>query len=258
MSKLRDQIKNREKLSGSIVSLTDPALCEILGRAGFDFIWIDTEHTYISYKEVLCHLNAARTTGVYAVVRVPQNDLTFTKKILEMDVDGVIFPMIRTAQEAREAIKMTLYPPLGNRGFGPMRAIGYGAEDAETYTREKSLDICRFIQIEHIDCINNLEEICENEYIDGFIFGPNDLALSLGGLDQESVKKAEEHIRRATEFLHRKGKYVGLAVGQSESEMKKWADLSFDMYVAGADWNYVYAEGKKIVGLLNNYHKKEV
>ena len=82
MSTLRQKIENREKLCGTLVSLTDPCLCEIMGNAGFDFIWIDTEHTYMSYKEVLCHLNAARSSGAAAVVRVPQNDLTFTKKIL--------------------------------------------------------------------------------------------------------------------------------------------------------------------------------
>jgi len=72
------------------------------------------EHTYTSYKEVLCHLNAARSTGTPAIIRVPQNDLTATKKILEMDPDGIIFPMVRTAEEAKALIDMTLYPPRGS------------------------------------------------------------------------------------------------------------------------------------------------
>ena len=114
MNKLKERIKKGERLCGAIVSLTDPCLCEIFGNVGFDYIWIDMEHTYTSYKEVLCHLNAARSTGTPAIIRVPQNDLTATKKILEMDPDGIIFPMVRTAEEAKALIDMTLYPPRGS------------------------------------------------------------------------------------------------------------------------------------------------
>ena len=256
MNVLRQKINNHEKVCGSLVSLTDPCLCEILGNAGFDFIWIDTEHTYMSYKEVLCHLNAARSTGVGAVVRVPQNDLTFTKKILEMDVDGIIFPMVKTAEEAKELIEMTLYPPLGTRGFGPMRAIRYGADDAAQYTEKKSLDICRFIQIEHIDCVENLEEIVKIPYIDGFIFGPNDLSLSEGGLGEKTKKQTEENMKKAIEILQKHGKYIGISVGHEKEVVKYWSQFSVDMFVAGADWTFVYSEAKRTQRLLQEYHLK--
>lgn len=250
-------MNNREKVCGSLVSLTDPCLCEILGNAGFDFIWIDTEHTYMSYKEVLCHLNAARSVGVSAVVRVPQNDLTFTKKILEMDVDGIIFPMVKTAEEAKALMDMTLYPPRGTRGFGPMRAIRYGADDAAEYTEKKSLDICRFIQIEHIECIDNLEEIVKVPYIDGFIFGPNDLSLSQGGIGEKTKTQTEANIKKAISILKKHGKYIGISVGHSEETIQYWSQFPVDMFVAGSDWTFVYSEAQKTRHLLDGYHLSE-
>ena len=111
MNILREKIKKGEKTCGTLVSLTDPALCEIMGIVGYDYIWIDMEHTYMSYKEVLCHLNAARSVGAASVVRLPQNDLTVTKKILEMGPEGIIFPMMRTPEEVREMIGATLGVP---------------------------------------------------------------------------------------------------------------------------------------------------
>lgn len=86
MNSLRSKLENGEKICGSLVCLTDPCLCEIMGNVGFDCVWIDMEHTYMSYKDVLCHLNAAKSSGISSVVRLPQNDLTATKKILEMDL----------------------------------------------------------------------------------------------------------------------------------------------------------------------------
>ena len=124
MNLLRERMQNG-MIRGTLVSLSDPALCEIMGNAGYDCVWIDTEHTYMTERDVLCHLNAARAANIASVVRVPQNDLTATKKVLEMGPDGIIFPMVRSKREMDALLEMTLYPPHGTRGFGPLRAIGY-------------------------------------------------------------------------------------------------------------------------------------
>ena len=105
MNLLRQKLERKEKILGTLVSLTDPALCEIMGNVGFDCVWIDMEHTCISCKDALCHLNAARATGIPAVVRLPQNDLSYTKRVLEMGPDGIIFPMVRSAKEVRELLE---------------------------------------------------------------------------------------------------------------------------------------------------------
>ena len=181
MNTLREKLKT-QKIAGTLVCLSDPCLCEIMGNIGYDCVWIDMEHTYVSYKEVLCHLNAARSANISSVIRLPQNDLTATKKILEMGADGIIFPMVRSEEEFDELMKMTLYPPLGSRGFGPMRAIGYNAANAGDYVTRDCFDLCRFVQIEHVDMIDSLEKIAQSPYVDGFIFGPNDLSGSLGEL----------------------------------------------------------------------------
>lgn len=96
MNILRQKINNKEKINGTLVSLTDPCLCEIIGNIGYDCVWIDMEHTHMSYKDVLCHLSAAASASISSVVRLPQNDLTATKKVLEMSPDGIIFPMAKS------------------------------------------------------------------------------------------------------------------------------------------------------------------
>lgn len=256
MNILREKIKNNEKIAGTLVSLTDPSLCEIIGNIGYDCVWIDMEHTYISYKDALCHLNSARSADIPAIVRLPQNDLTATKKILEMGPDGVIFPMVKTAQEIKDLIEMTLYPPYGTRGFGPMRAIGYGSVNAEEYVRKESFELCRFVQIEHTDIIKELEEIMGLQYIDGFIFGPNDLSGSLGEFLNVYGEKTLSEIRKAIDIVKKHNKIIGLAGGMAESDIKTWSELDLDMLFAGADWNFVYNGGKSTLNTLNKYFKK--
>ena len=113
MNNFRKIDLEKRRALGAIVCLTDPCLCELIGRVGYDAAWIDMEHTYMSYKDVLCHINAASSVGIASVVRVPQNDQTATKKILEMGPDAIIFPMVHNYEEAKALIESTLYPPLG-------------------------------------------------------------------------------------------------------------------------------------------------
>ncbi len=257
MNLLREKMARGERLYGTLACLTDPAVCEIFGRAGYDCVWIDTEHSYMSYADVLNHLNAARATGLATLVRLPQSDLTATKRILEMGPDGIIFPMVRSAEEFRSLMEMTLYPPLGTRGFGPMRAIDYGAADVKHYVTRGQLDMCRLVQIEHIGMIDELEEIAQYPYIDGFLFGPNDLSGSVGEFLNVFGKSTMDQITRAIEIVRRHGKWLGLAGGFDEQTLRFWSALDLDMLFSGGDWNFLYAEGKSTLARMKQAREQQ-
>lgn len=256
MNLLREKIKNNEKILGTLVCLTDPCLCEIIGNVGFDCVWIDTEHTYMSYKDVLCHLNGARSSGIATVVRLPQNDLTSTKKILEMGPDGVIFPMVRSLEEFNSLMEMTLYPPHGTRGFGPMRAIDYCAGKAVDYVKRDSLELCRFVQIESVSMIDELEEIAKNPFVDGFIFGPNDLSGSAGEFLNVYGDKTVGEIKRAIEILKRHNKRIGVACGYGRETLEFWSKFGFDTVFAGGDWNFIYDQARSTLDLMKSIEGK--
>ena len=255
MNELRKALNEGRKVSGTLISLTDPCVCEIMGNVGFDNVWIDFEHTYLSYENVLCHLNAAKSVGISSVVRVPQNDLTATKKVLEMGPDGIIFPMITSAKEARDAISMTLYPPLGVRGVGPMRAVDYDTAKYGEYVFEKNFELCRFVQIEHIGLIDQLEEAAEIPFLDGFVFGPCDLSCSMGDNLNVLGDKVFSRIEKAASFLKSKGKKIGLAGSPSPSDIEKWASLDLDILWAGWDWSLLYTEAKKALQNIKDFYK---
>ncbi len=237
---LKAKIENKQRTIGMYVQLADISISRIAGMAGYDFVWVDTEHSYMSLETLFGHVMALRSTDTPVVVRLPQDDLTATKRVLDMGVDGVIFPMVRSAAEADRLIASTLYPPLGDRGFGPMNAADYGYRDAFEYTRESQRRLCRFIQIEHKDAIEYLDEIMKNPYIDGYIFGPNDLSGSYGMLGEFFSDKIMGIIAAAIKKLHDNGKYVGIAAGgYSEEIISRWSALGPDMLAAGADFDYL-------------------
>ena len=253
---LKEKIKNKEKTIGMYVQLSDISISRISGLAGYDFIWVDTEHSYMSLETLLGHIYALKSTNTPVVVRLPQNDLTATKHILEMGVDGIIFPMVRNQDEADSLIASTLYPPRGNRGFGPMSAIDYGFRDVNDYIKNDTENLVRFVQLEHIDAINNLENIVKNKYIDGYIFGANDLSGSLGMLGNCYSEKISQIIKSTTDYLHEKNKYVGIAAGGiTEDIIRHWSSFGADMLCAGADFDFIREGVLKNKALLEKYHK---
>ncbi len=243
---LKQRISNKEKLIGSHVNLCDPAISKIAGCAGYDFIWVDFEHSALSYQALLTHIFALQATNTPVLVRVPQDDLTATKKVLEMGVDGIIFPMIHSAEQAWECLKHTLYPPHGTRGFCPMNAVNYGFKDVADYVQNDHQRLCRFIQIELKEAIEDLDALLQLPCIDGFILGANDLSGSYGCPGDVFCPKITQIIRQTVARLHKAGKYVGLSTGDTrESTLRHWHSLGVDMLSAGADYDFL-REGYRV------------
>jgi len=237
---LKEKIKNHLPTVGMHVCLGDIASARIAGLAGYDFIWVDMEHSNVNLDNLLGHLIAIQAGGTAVIVRLPQDDLTYTKRVLEMGPDGVIFPMVKSAEQAKKLMDWTLYPPYGNRGFGPQHAVKYGYESTADYAAATCDHLCRFIQIEHIDAVNDLENIVQNPYIDGYIFGPCDLSGSIGELGQVYGANTTALVKKSVDILKAAGKYIGLSTGDtSEKALTHWRDMGVEMISAGADFEYL-------------------
>lgn len=256
---LKEKILKKEKIIGMHLNFCDAAVGRIAGLAGYDFIWVDMEHSYMGFEELLNLIVAIHSTGTAVIVRAPQDDLTATKKIIEMGPDGIIFPMVKSAEEANRLLSYTLYPPYGVRGFGPMNAVDYGAGDIMEYVNTNHKKMCRFIQIEHKEAVKNLDEIMKNEFIDGYIVGANDLSGSIGELCNVFGENTTALIRETVDKLKAKGKYVGISTGDmSESTLKYWHDFGFDMISAGADFDILTIGARKNRENLERIHSQSI
>ena len=87
--------------------------------------------------------------------------------------------MVNSAEDAKKAVESVKYPPTGKRGVGLARAQGYGTSFNEYLEWQKEGSIV-IVQVEHIDAVNNLEEIFSVDGVDGYIIGPYDLSGSMG------------------------------------------------------------------------------
>lgn len=259
MSTLKEKLQNREKIAGAHVILTDPCIAEMIANLGYDFIWIDTEHSAIDYSILQRHLIGARAGGTPAVVRVPWNDPILVKRVLEQGPDGIVFPVINTAKEAKRAMENCLYPPEGTRGFGPIRAIQYGFWDADEYIKQGHKELCRLIQIESEQGVENLDEILENPYIDGVIIGACDLSGSVGELNQVFGEKTLTLIDRAVRIADLHGVSIGISTGATDRRtLEFWYKRGMNILSSGMDYSYIITgAGNTLSEIQDIFHMAE-
>lgn len=236
---LAEKLRDKELIYGSHIFGGMPMLTEAMAQCGFDVLWIDMEHTSIDHENLVNNLIAARAGGTPAWVRIPWNDPVRAKPVLDMGADGIIFPYIRTAEEAALAAAACSYPPEGIRGYGPLRALDYGAVSQMEYVTETFRHCRRIVQIEHIDAVKNLREIAAVEGIDGFIVGPNDLSASVGLIGQVRHPDMLPLYEQIAAVLKEFGKPFGVSTGFNEDFLQYWVDLGATILFAGNDVGYV-------------------
>ena len=197
---IKNKLRAGEVSLGSWMSMAHPSIAEILARAGYDWVVVETEHTAIDVSEVLRLIIAIEGAGAVPLVRLAWNDPIQCKAMLDSGAAGVIVPMVNTRADAELAVKAAKYPPMGFRGVGLARAQGYGEHFSE-YVTHANADSLLIVQIEHIDAVANIEEILSVPGIDGTFIGPYDLSMSMGlagQLDHPAVVTAKARVLAAT------------------------------------------------------------
>ncbi len=195
---LKKRIAAGELTVGSWLSFGYPGVCEVMATAGFDWLVVDMEHTAIDVSQAQQLIQIIDLAGCVPLVRVGENDPLAIKRAMDAGAHGVIVPMVNTVEEARAAASSVRYPPAGTRGVGLGRAHGYGLA-FEKYKSWAEQETILIVQIEHIEGVQNLEEILAVDGVDGFIVGPYDLSGSLGrpgDFTHPQVAAALERVRQ--------------------------------------------------------------
>ena len=245
LEKIRAKLAAKEPVIGTHVSLGDTMSSEMLSMAGFDFIWIDMEHTPMSNYDVLHHIIAVENAGAASFIRIPYIDPVTVKPILEMGPAGIIFPNVKTKEDAELAVASCVYPLKGIRGFGPLRAQRYGLTDMADYVADCDKGLWKIMQIEHVDAVNNLEEILAVDGVDAIIVGSNDLSASIGLLGQTGHPEVKKLMDTICEKARKTDKPFGVSMGYNPPVIKEWIARGINWIEAGGDVGYIMSAAKE-------------
>lgn len=176
---LKSSVREGKPVVGMTVTVPSADVAAAAAAAGFDFLWIEMEHSAITLESARNIILATRGTPTIPLVRVPVNELWTAKRALDIGALGVIFPFTSTPELARQAVNACKYPPLGRRGASAGLAtlrwpVPGGYSD---FADQNAMVI---IIIEQKEAVDRIDEILDVPGIDVVFVGPNDLSFSFG------------------------------------------------------------------------------
>ncbi|HLG57726.1 MAG TPA: aldolase/citrate lyase family protein [Vicinamibacterales bacterium] len=227
----RARLRSGELLFAPLMTLSSPAVAELMAETGFDWLFIDAEHSTLDTSQMQLLLQAAGATP--CVIRLVSGDEEPIKKALDIGAAGIIVPQVNSAEQARRIVQAAKYAPVGQRGLGIARAHRYGLKVRE-YMQSANDDTAVIVQAEHRDAVANIQSIVRVEGVDGVLIGPYDLSASFGrpgAVDHPEVREAIARVRAACLEAQ-----IPIGIfGLTADAVKPYMAQGFTMIVAGVD-----------------------
>lgn len=229
----RQALIARQPLIGCWVSLASPITAEVLGLAGFDWLLLDAEHSPNDLTTLVPQLMALKDSASAPVVRPPQNEPVIVKRLLDAGFHNVLFPFVESAEDARNAVAATRYPPAGIRGFSvSQRNNRYNT--IPDYLQVINDNIAVLVQIESRPGIEAVDAIAAVNGVDCIFVGPGDLSAALGHIGNPGHPAVQEVIRHLISRTVAAGKSAGI-LAPVEADARRYMEWGATFVGVGSD-----------------------
>lgn len=232
---LRKRIQAGEFLLGTLLEIPSPALVEIMGLSGFDFVVIDGEHGPLDLATTENLIRAAACAGISPIVRVSENHPVLIRQPLDLGATGVQVPQVDSLVSAQSVVRSAMFAPYGERGLQPfVRGASYGSRKTAAFMESANEDAVLVVHIEGESGAEDLERILTVDRIDVIFIGPYDLSQSLGvpgDVTHPLVEKRIDEIIRASLDA---GRCVGIFCDSPET-VAKWRGRGVRYAALGLD-----------------------
>jgi 2-keto-3-deoxy-L-rhamnonate aldolase RhmA len=171
----------RTVLGSEVSRLRSAEVPRLYAAAGFDFVFIDMEHSSFNLETVADMIQTARAAEIVPLVRVPQAEYAYVCRVLDLGAQGVIVPRVNTPRQVRELVSWMYYPPAGIRGFAcTAQQTDHRPVAPEAFIEAANRETLCVIQIERREALENLDEMLSLPGVDVACLGYMDLSVDLG------------------------------------------------------------------------------
>jgi 4-hydroxy-2-oxoheptanedioate aldolase len=235
---LARRLRAGEMVYGAWCMTNSPIVAETIAREGFAAVVLDAQHGLWDTASLIVGVGSLNHAGATPVVRVPHNDFALVSRALDFGAEAIIAPMINSAADAHEFAAAAKYPPLGERSWGPLRAMAMQSPRAASvdYMRDANEGTLTFAMIETTTALDNVDAIAATPGIDALFIGPYDLATALSGGTAQDVQapQVEKAIDKICAAASKAGKIPGIYCRDTKSALAM-AKRGFRFIIAGND-----------------------
>ncbi|KAL4983172.1 Pyruvate/Phosphoenolpyruvate kinase-like domain-containing protein [Aspergillus falconensis] len=237
-----------------------PWTVQLARAAGFDALFLDLEHSVLSLEDTAQLCTTGLLAGITPFVRVPyQCGDGFVQRVLDAGAMGVIFPHIKDKVDARDAVRVSKYPPAGTRSMtGQLPQFGSNPHPHEVVIQESNIiGSTVFVMIETKSAVDNASEIAATEGIDVLLIGSNDLSIELGVPGQFGSQVYRAAVEKVASAAHASGKIFGFAGVYDNAEVHDWVvnKLGARFLLGQQDSGFIAKGAKECMAAIKKIHE---
>ncbi|MCM5705073.1 4-hydroxy-2-oxoheptanedioate aldolase [Larsenimonas salina] len=243
----KQALARKEAQIGLWLGLANGYCAELAANAGFDWLLIDGEHAPNELRTILDQLQAVAPYPVQPIARPPVGDAALIKQYLDIGVQTLLVPMVDTAEQARELVRATRYPPDGIRGVGSALARASRWNSIPGYLDRADDEVCLLVQIETKQGLENLDDIAAVEGVDGVFIGPADLSASLGHRGDPGHDDVQRAIEDGIGRIQAAGKAAGI-LSANKTLARRYLELGATFVAVGVDTSLLMGALRTLAG----------
>ena len=214
---LRNPAKEKLKRGEVVVSMSvrlvrSMEIAQIAAAAGFDSLYVEMQHSTFTEEQISQICQASILAGITALVRVPSIRPEHVGRVLDGGALGIIAPELETAEEVRQLVAASRFPPWGNRSAPgaqvfPLRYRSFPTAEAYAAMNDATMVVA---MLENTAALDQVEEIAAVEGLDMLFIGTSDLTNSMGLVGQPDHPRVQEAFARTIAACRKHGKQVGI------------------------------------------------
>jgi 2-dehydro-3-deoxyglucarate aldolase/4-hydroxy-2-oxoheptanedioate aldolase len=232
--------------------IIQPEVATILGKAGFDWTFLDSEHGMAGVEALANLSRAAIAAGMTPIVRVADIQYDLIARSLDCGAQGILLPRVETRDALERAVSWVKFPPMGQRGFGLGPAhIGWERASIPAMIEHFNNNTMVVLQIETLTAFERREELISVAGIDAVMVGPADLSISLGVPGEFEHPKMMETIDQVRETCVKHGVAPGVHC-RSAALAKVWREKGMKFLSTGSEANFLFDKASEVAAMLKS------
>jgi len=219
--------------------------------AGFDYVFIDMEHSAYDLETVQDMITASNQAGITPIVRVAELLYSLVARLLDSGAQGIILPRVEDPKLLAEAMSWMRFPPVGKRGYGVNPTmVNYEGRSFAEIIEHQNRNTVSVVQFETRVAMERADELLSIPGVDIAMVGPADLSISLGVPGDFDNPVMVSTISALIEKCNRHGVVPGIQT-RSVAMAKAWAERGMRFVGAGAEHALLLEKAKEAVAQLN-------
>ena len=244
MNNFKHSLKAKAPILGTFVKTPHPHNTEVLSKLGFATLCLDAEHAPFDRGDLDACLLAAKANQQHAIIRIPNDHHDTILNALDLGADGIVVPHVKSAKQLENIIQVSYYGHNGRGYAGSTRMAGYTTHNIQQNLEHNKNNTSVIAQVEDLDALDELENICQVKGLDCLFIGRMDLTVALGETNPNATKVIEtvEHI---VAIANKYGVTTGMFIANLD-ELEQWIEQNVSLFLLGSDHSFMLAGAKQL------------